>query len=390
MAHIKRRDTGYVAEIDRRFRGERIRIARTFDTEDGAYIWAKAIEGKLKAGTYNPDFDSETATLADCIRKYIHEVTPSKAGAKQEKRRLETWLLSNLSRKRPSDVSVDDVRRHIDNRRVELANKRVNADAKRVQLGRPPLTRGNGENTIRLELAPLSNLYREYLKRWGFGQIENPFFRPKGSNGALAPSTERNRRLVGDEEIRLLSAATPLDRIRNEKGRFQGIRNVWIKPVIQFAIWTAARKSEILFLEWCDITIYADGSGSARLRETKDTKSRGKSTRERHVPLLPPVVSMLKSLRSWKSKKGRVFDTTETAIDESFEHVLLIAKIENLTFHDLRHEGTSRWANLVHDVHELAKITGHRDLRMLARYFNPTAEEMATKVVKRYLELNNE
>lgn len=51
----------------------------------------------------------------------------------------------------------------------------------------------------------------------------------------------------------------------------------------------------------------------------------------------------------------------------------------NLRFHDLRHEATSRLAEIF-PMHELTKITGHKDPRMLMRYYHPKAEDLALKL----------
>jgi len=55
------------------------------------------------------------------------------------------------------------------------------------------------------------------------------------------------------------------------------------------------------------------------------------------------------------------------------------ADIEGLTFHDLRHEATSRLAEKL-ALHELMKVTGHKDTKMLARYYHPRAEDLAKKL----------
>ena len=51
----------------------------------------------------------------------------------------------------------------------------------------------------------------------------------------------------------------------------------------------------------------------------------------------------------------------------------------NLTFHDLRHEATTRLAKLF-ALHELCKITGHRDSKMLLRYYHPDMAELAKRL----------
>lgn len=54
--------------------------------------------------------------------------------------------------------------------------------------------------------------------------------------------------------------------------------------------------------------------------------------------------------------------------------------LEGLRFHDLRHEATSRIAEKVSNIIELASITGHKDVQMLKRYYNPRIEILAKKL----------
>ena len=56
------------------------------------------------------------------------------------------------------------------------------------------------------------------------------------------------------------------------------------------------------------------------------------------------------------------------------------AVIENLRFHDLRHEATTRLFEKGLNIMEVASITGHKDLRMLRRYTHLKAEDLARKL----------
>ncbi len=56
------------------------------------------------------------------------------------------------------------------------------------------------------------------------------------------------------------------------------------------------------------------------------------------------------------------------------------ASIENLRFHDLRHEATTRLFEKGLNIMEVASITGHKDLRMLRRYTHLKAEDLALKL----------
>ena len=56
------------------------------------------------------------------------------------------------------------------------------------------------------------------------------------------------------------------------------------------------------------------------------------------------------------------------------------AYIQDLHFHYLRHESTSRFFELGLNVVEVAAITGHKDLKMLQRYTHLRAEDLARKL----------
>ena len=56
------------------------------------------------------------------------------------------------------------------------------------------------------------------------------------------------------------------------------------------------------------------------------------------------------------------------------------AGIEDLHFHDLRHEATSRFFEKGLNVMEVAATTGHKDVRMLQRYTHLRAENLTKKL----------
>ena len=54
--------------------------------------------------------------------------------------------------------------------------------------------------------------------------------------------------------------------------------------------------------------------------------------------------------------------------------------LEDVHFHDTRHEAASRLSEKLSNVLELSAVTGHKDLRMLKRYYHPRAEDLAKKL----------
>jgi len=81
-----------------------------------------------------------------------------------------------------------------------------------------------------------------------------------------------------------------------------------------------------------------------------------------------------------KDISGIVFPLTAVAMRGLWCRACRRAGIDNLRFHDLRHEATSRFFEKGLNVMEVAAITGHKDLRMLQRYTHLRAEDLAKKL----------
>lgn len=152
---------------------------------------------------------------------------------------------------------------------------------------------------------------------------------------------------------------------RLQQGEFEKLeraaiecRNIYLWPAIQFVTHTAMRRSEILSLGWDDINFL---ERFAKLRDTKNGSNR-------IIPLSFPAIDILKSL---PQNDQRVFATTDYAIRHSWDRLVKRAKLDDLKFHDLRHEAISRFFEMGLNIPEVSLISGHSDLRMLLRYTHP-------------------
>ena len=74
--------------------------------------------------------------------------------------------------------------------------------------------------------------------------------------------------------------------------------------------------------------------------------------------------------------KAQVFTVDSQVASTLFSRARIRAKIEDLTFHDSRHDAITRLAQKL-NVLQLARMVGHRDIRSLQTYYNETAESMA-------------
>lgn len=148
---------------------------------------------------------------------------------------------------------------------------------------------------------------------------------------------------------------------------------------------TPARRGEIAALQWADVSIDGPGHPSALFRDTKNGTSRA-------IPLPPGVVELLKQipecerygfvLKSPQNTPEKPVGIRPDAITRAWirgrDRVMKDNPgIADLRVHDFRHTATTALAKVVHDPLKLSKFTGHKDMRMLARYYNPTTDDLA-------------
>jgi integrase len=132
------------------------------------------------------------------------------------------------------------------------------------------------------------------------------------------------------------------------------------------------RLGEIVGLQWSDF----DHLGRTMLiRDRKHpTKKAGNDQR---VPLLAgptriagqvvdPVAIIERQRRP--DANGRIFPFAAASVSSAFTRAVSALEIEDLHFHDLRHDGASRLFEAGFSIEQVALITGHRDWNMLRRY----------------------
>ena len=203
------------------------------------------------------------------------------------------------------------------------------------------------------ELAYISSITNHARREWGINMV-NPV--PYVKKPTAPPG--RNRILNQDELNRLLLASKP--RVKNG--------NIWVYPLVKFALATAMRRGEMLGLQWKDINLQ---SRTAYIPLTKNGTSRT-------VPLSTEAINILNKLP--RNIDGRVFPINGPNLSVIFDKALRIAKIEDFHFHDLRHMAITRLAEKLPNLIELSSVSGHKSLAMLKRYYHPNPEALALKI----------
>jgi len=307
---------------------------KSFDTRVEAEAWARAAESEMDRGIFVSRAEAERTTLAEALERYKTAISSRKAHPAQDYQRISHWLRQPLAHRYLANLKGADFAQYRDMRRA---------------LGR-------AENTVRLELALVSHLFEIARKEWGMESLLNPLkniTKPSGSR-------ERDRRLVVGEYERIGDALTASD-------------NPWVRPAFDLAIETSLRQGMLVQLrwEWVDLE-----------RQTVTIPVSFRRHGNKGVPAVLPLslraVSVLKALPPQTT--GPILATTANAIRCIWKRTLKALGIENLRWHDLRHEAASRFFEKGLHPLEVASITGHKSLTMLRRYTHLQPEALAAKL----------
>lgn len=300
---------------------------KTFETKVLAEQWARQIETEMDRGVFISRVEAESTTLGEALERYIEEYIPRLSDSQRETNRARALQRRELAARFLASIRGKDIADLIKDRQAE----------------------GAGSNTIRLDLALLSRLFEVAASDWGMESLSNPV---RKANKPKLPAG-RSRRLEEGEEERLLAAPPP---------HFQA--------VVKFALETAMRREEIATLTWPQVDLK---KRILLLPKTKNGEAR-------MVPLSPAAAAILDKLpRSIQG--GPIFGMSKQAITKTMLTVCRKMGIEDLRFHDLRHEATSRlFEGTDLDMMEIRAITGHKAIQMLARYCHLRAGLIAHKL----------
>lgn len=96
--------------------------------------------------------------------------------------------------------------------------------------------------------------------------------------------------------------------------------------------------------------------------------------------LAPKAKAIIGQMQEVK-QNNQVVNLTKASLDALFRKLKKRNLFqENIRFHDSRREALTRLAQ-IYSVMELAKISGHRDVRILLNtYYEPTAKDLAVKM----------
>lgn len=325
----KRKDgsTGYTALIRIKRAGKVVHSeSETFDREQAAKLWMGKREAELaQPGAFDKGPDPR---LADVIDQYNRE--KQKAHGKTKTQVLNTIKADEIAQLRCSQIGSPE----------------LVAFAKRLQV--QPQTRGN-------YISHLASIFTVARPAWGYpldAQAMNDARVVMTKLGLTAKSNSRARRPTLDELGQLMAHYEVIESKRPD--------SLPMRRLILFAIFSTRRQEEICRVLGSDL----DREGLHLI--VRDMKNPGeKIGNDVHTKLTPEALQLIDTQ---PATKGRIWPYNAESVSTSFTRACAILEIEDLHFHDLRHEGITRLFELGWTIPHVAKVSGHRTWSSLKRY----------------------
>lgn len=323
--------TGYTAQVIRK-KGGRIllREARTFDTKRQATAWIRDREAELDRPGALDAATQATCTLSEAIDLYL-----------KEKRTIGRTKAQCLRTIQAQPIAAMDC--------ATIRAADISAFARDMLAGgRQPQTVGN-------YISHLSAVFRDARALWGIPLDHTAMKDAQGAlarHGSIGKSNKRDRRPTLRELDALLTFFT--DR------QARAPSSAPMHKIIAFALFSTRRQEEITTIKWTDL----DEPHSRVL--VRNMKHPGAKIGNDVWSELPPEA--LRLALSMPRTKAEIFPYSTDAISAAFTRACKVLAIDDLRFHDLRHEGVSRLFEMGRTIPLVASVSGHRSWSSLQRY----------------------
>lgn len=299
-------------------------VTRTFPKKALAQQFAQYVESEMASSKWRED----SQCFGPIIDRYIKEINPVRPIG-----RSKMAVLLRL-KEELGDVPLK-----------ELTTQRLNSYAVHRNAAGP---------TIMADMIYIGVVLQTADSMWGAQPKLDEYKRSMVALkklGVISESRERDRR-VSDKEIETILA--------------HARTNFPLRDLVWFSVFTAMRLGEVMRLRWADLS--EDGR-TIIIRERKHPRQK----RDQRVPLLPESVEIMQ--RQPRTSEF-IFPYDKQSVSTAFQRARDAAGIEDVRWHDLRHEGVSRLFERGLDMMTVAVFSGHRDINMLRRYTHLNAEKI--------------
>ncbi|CRM31251.1 site-specific integrase [Pseudomonas sp. 58 R 3] len=335
----KRKDnsTAYTAQIRINRDGKTVyQESQTFDRKQVAQAWIKRRETELAQPGAIERANRKGVTIKKMIEQYLDEYEKIRPLGKTKSATLsaikDTWL-GELE-----DSALNS------QKLVEYAQWRMSEEGGGVQA-----------QTVGNDLSHLGAVLSVARPAWGY-EVDSHAM-PDARKvlrklGMVSKSKERNRRPTLDELDKLMGHFFEMQKRRPD--------SIHMPKMIAFALFSTRRQEEITRIRWEDLDLVRQ---AVLVRDMKNPGQKIGNDVWCHLPDEAWAI-----LHSMPKTDREIFPYNAKSVSASFTRACPLLEIEDLHFHDLRHEGVSRLFEMDWDIPRVSSVSGHRDWNSLRRY----------------------
>lgn len=344
IATRRRRDgsTGYTAQIRLKRDGKLVHSeAETFSTKALAKEWMTRREAELNAQRARGEAVGKRMTVDEMIAWYVQRERADQPWGRTKKADLARLKAGTLADKRVDRLTRPDFIAYIERRRADGAGPATAAND--IIWLRQVFRSAQAVLGVPVPMHALDEA-AEYLRQ----------------HRVIGKPKRRSRRVTADEERAILE----------HFDRPSARTEIPVGDIVRFALLTARRQEEITRLRWEDLD---RKKGVALLRDVKHpTRKLGN---DKTFRMLAAAWEILEA-QPRAEGEPRVFPYNAKSVGSAFTRAMHLLGIDDLHFHDLRHEATSRLFEKGYSIQEVAQFTLHESWETLKRYTHLRPEDV--------------
>lgn len=353
------------------------RVNKTFPTAKLAREWLESASVAVRAGNFVDSRPLDKMTVLAMVEKYVGEMMQEggpRRGYKQDLGHVPALRNDEIAALPLSKLTPFAVR-----------NFRVRQ-----------IKAGYAKGTVVKRMNLLASMLKYATSEWGMPLVNNVasgklVSRPKGAD------QKRNRRLrVPSAAAQRLAESRGEGKLATEEEVLYAVmeksESTWNLHMVRFAVAQGTRLGEQMGMRWRHVDFEArtltlvgrfeDGTKNEDHREELGHEVRA---------LMPRSIEILQEIKpedvdpeghvfqvggydAFKTRIGRILRKATARMKGTMKE---LRYLDDLRFHDLRHEATSRLAKVFSDSKKLMKVTGHIDFKSMLRYYQPDPTELA-------------
>lgn len=331
----------YTAQIRIKRGGEVVwSESNTFGSKRLAAAWAKKREVELaEPGVLDRLVNGNQATLADLAKRYLDEFSDTQAWGRSKLASIKAIPGWKIAQRAAVDLTTPDFVAHVQERRAA----------------------GTGPATALNDLIWAGIIFKTARSAWGI-PLHDDVIRDASAvcraQRLVAKAKERDRRPTPAELERLLA------HWRRKDDRMQ----IPMAEIIEFAAASARRQEEITRLLWSDLE---EEVSVCLLRDVKHPREKWGNHKKFRL-----TKEALAIIQRQPKTDERIFPYDAKSVSAAFTRACPVLGIEDLHFHDLRHEATCRLFERGYPIHEVAMFTLHESWATLKRYTHLRPEDV--------------